>query len=224
MRQVKYCLPIIKPSKKEVIKSLNTKGFDYYEVWIDYIKDLDEEFVVSLARKFREKIIFVFRRQNLESIKLSLETRRSLISLLSKIPNFLDLDFLTQHDELEFLKKSTTKLKLILSYHNYKETPKLDFLVNLTTKMRRYNPDIYKFAIFCQTENEVFVLLQLLLKLKEEKLKYIVLGMGEIGQITRVVGSVSGNEINFTPKDLKEKSAKGQLTKKSLELILKEIN
>ncbi len=220
----KYCLPIIKVSKKEVLKALSIKGFDLYEVWLDYIKDLDEKFVVSIAKKFKGKLILVFRRQNLEPIKLSLEKRLNLISLLSKCPAYLDIDFLTQHDELEFLIKNPTNLKLILSYHNYKETQKLDYFANLTSKMKRYNPDIYKFATLCQTEQNVLILLELILKLKEQKLKYIVSGMGEMGKITRIIGSIWGNEINFTPQKLTEKSAKGQLAKKSLELILEEIN
>lgn len=224
MKKAKYCLPIIKVNKKEVLKSLSIKGFDYCEVWLDYIKDLDKEFVVKIAKKFKGRLIFVFRRQNLEPIKLTLKERLNLISLLSKYFAFLDLDFLTQHEELEFLRKSSTNLKLILSYHNYKETPKLDYFANLVAKMKRYNPDIYKFATFCQTETDVLILLELILKLKEQKLKYIVSGMGEIGKITRIIGSIWGNEINFTPRNLKEKSAKGQLTKKSLQLILEEIN
>lgn len=224
MMRTKYCLPIIKNSKKQVLKSLNTKGFDYYEVWVDYIKDLDEKFILDLAKNFKGRIIFVFRRQHLEPIRLTLEMRKKLISLLSKFPIFLDLDFLTQHEELEFLRKNATKLKLILSYHNYKETPKLDYFANLTAKMRRYNPAIYKFATFCQTEQESLILLNLLLKLKEQKLKYIVLGMGKNGLIVRIFGAVWGNEFNFAPVNLKEKSAEGQLTKKKLELILKYMN
>ncbi len=224
MKKVKYCLPIIKDSKKEVLKALNIKGFDLYEIWLDYIKDLDEKFVANLASKFKGKLIFVFRRQNLEPIKLSLDTRLNFISLMSKSSSFLDLDFLTQHDELEFLMKNPTNLKLILSYHNYKETQKLDYFANLITKMKRYNSDIYKVATFCRNEQDALMLLELILKLKEQRLRYIVLGMGEMGRITRIIGSIWGNEINFTPQNLTEKSAKGQLTKKSLELILKEIN
>lgn len=224
MKKAKYCLPIIKASKKEVLKSLNTKGFDFYEVWLDYIKDLDEEFVVKIAKKLKGKLIFVFRRQNLEPIKLTIERRKNLISLLSKYQNYLDLDFLTQHEELEYFRESSTNLKLILSYHNYKETPKFDYFISLIAKMKRYNPDIYKYATFCQTENNVLILLELILKLKEQKLKYIILGMGEIGKITRIIGGIWGNEINFSPQNLEEKSAKGQLTKKSLELIFEEVN
>lgn len=222
--KVKYCLPIIKNTKTEVTKSLQVKGYDYYEIWLDYIKDLDKEYIVKIAKKYKRKIVFVLRRQNLKTVEKSFEERRDLISFLSNFDFFLDLDFLTQHEELEFFKKEERKIKLILSYHNYKETPKLDYIENLLTKMERYNPHIFKVSTYCQKEEDALSLLNLLLKLKTQKLRCIVLGMGKKGLITRIFGSIWGNEVSFTPKDIKEKTAEGQLTKKQMDLILKEIN
>lgn len=223
----KYCLPIIKTTKQEVLQALNTKGYDFYEVWLDYIKDLDEKFVVSLAKKFKGKMIFVFRRQNLEPTKLTTDRKQDLISLLSKFGVFLDLDFLTQQEELDFLRQKnskmnkffSSKIKLILSYHNYKETPSLNYLENLIDKMVRYKPDIFKVSTFCQREEDSLNLLNLLFKLKEQRLKYIVLGMGQKGLITRIFGTLWGNEMIFAPKEKDEQSAPGQLTKDELKSI-----
>lgn len=222
--KINFCLPIIKDSQKEVLKSTKFKGFNFYEVWLDYIEDLDEKFMLSLAKKFKGKIIFVFRRKNLKPIKLTMDKKQNLISLLSKFDVFLDLDFLTQHEELEFLRKNNAKAKLILSYHNYKKTPNPDYLENLINKMKRYCPDIFKVSTFCQKEEDSLNLLNLLLKLKELRLKCIVLGMGQKGLITRIFGAIWGNEMSFTPQDLKGRSAEGQITKKQLQLILRGIN
>lgn len=211
--KTKYCLPIIKTSKKEVLTFLKIKDYDFYEIWLDYIKDLDEKFIIETCKKFQRRLIFVFRRQNLEKIKLDLEKRQKFITLLSKFNIYLDLDFLTQHEELEFLISSAGRIKLILSYHNYKETPKSDFLGNLLSKMKRYNPNIYKIATFCQKESDALNLLNFILILKEQKLNYIVLGMGKNGLISRIIGPLWGNQISFAPKDIKDKSALGQLTK-----------
>lgn len=206
----KYCLPIMKNTKREVIKSLKIKGYGFYEIWLDYIRDLDDQFIVDITKKAQEKLIFLFRRQK-------------IISTLSKFNVFLDIDFLTQYEELEFLRQSFGKSKLILSYHNYKETPKLDYLLNLINKMEKFNPDIFKIATMCDKETDALNLLNLLLRLKEQRLKYIILGMGEKGLITRIFGSIWGNQLIFAPQNLKDKSAKGQLTKKQLELIFKEL-
>lgn len=222
--KTKYCLPIIKISRKEVLQSLKIKDYDFYEIWLDYIKDLDEKFINEVCKKFQRRLIFVFRRQNLEKIKLDLEKRQKFITLLSKFNVYLDLDFLTQHEELEFLISKAGKIKLILSYHNYKETPKLDFLGNLLNKMKRYNPNMYKIATFCQKESDALILLSFILILKEQKLNYIILGMGKNGLISRIIGPLWGSQISFAPKDIKDKSALGQLTKDQLEKILNIIN
>lgn len=209
---IKYCLPIIKKTKKEVLKALETAGYDFYEIWLDYIKDLDDEFLTQISKSYQGKLIFVFRKINLDTIPL-----------ISKFNVFLDLDFLTQYEELEFIKQKNINIKLILSFHNYKETPSLDHLKNLINKMKRYNPQIFKISTFCQKEEDALNLLNLLLLLKEQELKYIVLGMGEKGLITRIFGALWGNVISFAPKKLSEKSAPGQLTKRQLGSIFSKI-
>lgn len=220
--KIKYCLPIIKNTKKEVLKSLEFKGYHFYEIWLDYIKDLDDQFIFNIAQKYNGKLIFLFRRKNLKKVNLSLERRKEIILILKRFSVFVDIDFLTQFEDLEML-GNNIKTKLILSYHNYKETPKFDYLNILINKMMKYNPDIFKIATFCKAETDSLNLLTLLLKLKEQKIRYIILGMGKKGLITRIAGALWGNEINFTPDDLTEKSADGQLTMKQLEMILKEI-
>ncbi len=222
--KVNYCLPIIKNTKQEVLSELKTSGYDYYEIWLDYIEDFDEDFLMNITNKFKGKLILLFRRLDLEKIKFTIQERQRIISMLLRLVVYLDIDFLTQHEDLEFLKKQNGNIKLILSFHNYKETPRLNCLVDLVSKMRNYNPDIYKFSTFCQNEEATLTLLSLLLKLKESKLKYIILGMGEKGVITRIVGPIWGSEISFAPKNLRESSARGQLNKKQLELILQEVN
>lgn len=221
---IKYCLPIIKNAKKEIIKSLKSKGYNFYEIWLDYIQDLEDQFIIDIARKNQGRLIFLFRRQQLRKMLLSLEKRKNIISLLTKFNVFLDIDFLTQYEELEFLKQNPGKSKLILSYHDYKETPKLDYLLSLVDKMKKYQPDIFKIATTCNKEADVLNLLNLLLKLKDQGLKYIVLGMGEKGLASRIFGPIWGNQLTFAPQNLKEKSAWGQLTKKQLELIVKIIS
>ena len=54
-----------KKAKKEVLKSLKVKGYDFYEIWLDYIKDLDNDFLTQICKSYKGKLIFVFRRQNL---------------------------------------------------------------------------------------------------------------------------------------------------------------
>jgi 3-dehydroquinate dehydratase len=67
-------------------------------------------------------------------------------------------------------------------------------------------------------------LLLLQQNLKAQNKKHIVLGMGEFGTITRVFGTLWGNELIYAPISKGEASAPGQLTKQELENIFKDLN
>lgn len=229
-----FCLPIIKERKEEVLKTIedNIQNFQYFEVWIDYVEDLDEDFIKSLTNKFKDKLIFLLRRRDLEKGKLSSDLKNKIIKLLEGSESILDLDIVDQKDELEFLKKNNSSIKRIVSYHNYKETPSLVGLQKMIKEMENFNPDIFKISTLCKNEEDSLKLLNLLLILKKQNeqalsnrnKKFIILGMGKAALITRIFGALWGNEFNFAPVDLKERSAEGQLTKGQLENILKEIN
>lgn len=217
---IKYCLPIIKSKKTEVLKMIleNRKSYDFFEIWLDYIEDLDSDFIQNLIKKYDGKLIFLFRRQNLEKITMPLNRRLEIMNLVSRSKSFVDLD-LSQTEEL----KHARKLKLIASYHNYQETPADEKLAEIVEEMKKLKPEICKVTTFCQSDLDALHLMDLLFELRDEKLKFIVLGMGEKGRITRIAGVILGNEFNFAPFTLNEKSAAGQLTKKELEKITKNI-
>jgi 3-dehydroquinate dehydratase type I len=90
-------------------------------------------------------------------------------------------------------------------------------------RIRKKNPTILKIATECQNDNDSLRLLDILLSLKETPQKYIILGMGSHGLITRVFGSLWGNELIFAPEKANEQSAPGQLTRKQLDNILQTI-
>lgn len=75
--KIKYCLPIVKTNKKTVLKIIEgNQDYDFFEIWLDYIEDLDFDFLKKLIHKHDGKLIFLFRRMNLENIKMDLEKRK----------------------------------------------------------------------------------------------------------------------------------------------------
>lgn len=220
----KYCLPIIKTKNTEVLKIILGKktSYDFFEVWLDYIKDLNLDFIEALIKRFDGKLIFLFRRQNLEAPKMSFQKRIEIINLIAGSKCLLDLD-VSQKKELDIIKKKPKKIRLIVSYHNYKETLSRQKLEKIIQVINKHNPEIYKISTFCNKDSDALCLIDLLSSLKERGLKCIILGMGEKGIITRIAGAIIGNEISFAPISNKGKSAAGQLTKSELEKILQKI-
>lgn len=222
---IKYCLPIIKDSKKEVLQMINTNlsDYSYFEIWLDYLQDLDTEFIDLLISQYEEKLVFLFRRQNLEGIKMPQDKREKIIWQIANTKAFLDLD-ISQETELNYIKDKNIKLSLILSYHNYEETPAFPQMIDMIGEMDKYNPKVYKFSTLCNDEKDTVKLFNLLMYLKEEDKKFIIMGMGENGILTRIAGALWGNEMNFAPISKENASAPGQLAREEFEEILGVIN
>ena len=218
--KINYCLPIIKKNKQDVLDMIKKyrNAFEYLEIWLDPIEDIDNAFVDKLIYMLQDKLILLFHRGNEIKSLLSKEQKRKVLDLLDKSQSFVDLD-ISENDELLYLKK--VKVKTIISYHNYDETP-VD-LTDWIKQMDKYIPDIYKIATTCINETDALKLLLLQQNLKAQNKKHIVLGMGEFGTITRVFGTLWVNELIYAPLTEKETSAPGQLTKKELQILFKEL-
>lgn len=201
----------------------NTDNYDFFEVWMDYIENKDENFVRSLINQFGGKIIIVLRRQNLEKIRSGKDTLLKIISILENSQALIDLDIIGQKDKLDYIKNNRLNIRSIVSYHNYQETPVDSKIREIIDTMKMYNPSIYKIATKCNNPKDALRLLGLLLAMKEKNVKGIILGMGKQGIITRIFGALWGNEMIFAPDNIAESSAPGQFTKKQFETIFKVI-
>lgn len=225
MTGVRYCLPIIKTAKAEVLETIQTNGgkYDYFEVWLDYVDGADEAFVKQLVGLLGDRLVILFRRDKLETIRMPLEKRFDVLKLLDKTPALVDLDITSQTAELDYIRENNLAVKTIVSYHDYQQTPPSVRLEEIIDTMERYQPGIYKLAALCGSHEDAVRLLEQLLALKAQGRNAIVLGMGEAGAVTRVFGALWGNEMTFAPLTKAEQSASGQLTRQQLENIFKEL-
>ncbi|MFA6475177.1 MAG: type I 3-dehydroquinate dehydratase [Patescibacteria group bacterium] len=223
---IKYCLPIIKSTQAEVLATIqaNLSDYTYFEVWLDYITDLDDSFVPQLIKQLGKKLILVLRRQKLARVRLDADQHLRIIQQVRNTPAWLDLDISDQTDELELIKNHHWSVQQIVSYHNYHNTPHLEKLWEIIDVMHRYAPKIYKISTLCLHKKNALTLLQLLLELKAKKFPVIVLGMGEWGTVTRIYGSLWGNEMIFAPLTKAEQSAPGQLTKAQLQTMFTQLS
>ena len=222
---IKYCLPLIKPSKNEALEAIqaNDSKYSYFEVWLDYVADVDETFVKQLAETLQGRLVILFRRQQLEPIKMSLEQRYAILEQLSDSLVLVDLDVTTQTEELSYIRDHNLQLKTIVSYHNYQQTPDSVQLKAIIDTIKGYQPSIYKLATQCVGREDALRLLEHLLELKSQDRQVIVSGMGEFGVVSRIFGALWGNEMTFAPVVKTEQSAPGQLTRSQLDNIFKEL-
>ncbi len=218
----RYCLPIIKRTRAEVQAAIerNLDQFRFLEVWLDYIEDLDQGFAASLVGLYPHRLVMIFRRQNLEPMRMSHDTRFEILKTLARKQVFVDLDISTQAEDITRLQAERVSVKSILSYHNYSFTPSDTELRSLTERIDGWGAHITKIATFCTIQRDALRLMSLLIDLREAGRKCIIVGMGKHGVITRVFGPLWGNEMSFTPIEASQRSAPGQITVDKLDSIM----
>lgn len=218
----RYCLPIMKKTRAEVSSTIeeNLNRFRYFEVWLDYITDIDPGFAASLVGLYPHRLIMVLRRQRFETQKISKEMRFDILRTFSKKQVLVDLDVAHQTEDIQRIQSERLTLKTILSYHNYSQTPSDTELRSIAERMEDWGAYISKIATFCTIQRDALRLLSLLIDLREAGRKCIVSGMGKHGTITRVFGPQWGNELSFAFVDVEQRSAPGQIPLDKLDLIM----
>jgi 3-dehydroquinate dehydratase type I len=218
----KYCLPILKRTKSDVQATIhdNLERYRFFEVWLDYITDIDVGFAASLVGLYPHRLIMVSRRQNFEPTKISTDMRFEILQTLSRKQVLVDLDISSQVEEITKLQAERVALKTILSYHNYQLTPSDTELRSITARIAGWGAYITKISTFCTMQRDALRLLSLLIDLREAGRRCTVLGMGKHGVITRVFGPQWGNEISFAPIEGGQRSAPGQLPLEKLDSIM----
>jgi 3-dehydroquinate dehydratase type I len=108
--------------------------------------------------------------------------------------------------------------KIIMSYHNFNETPDADTLKNIIAKAKAANPDFIKIVTQALTVNDNSIILSLY---KTEK-KLIAFSMGKLGKESRIKSLKLGSPFIYAAYSKKQQSAEGQMTVNKLKKILKQ--
>jgi len=96
--------------------------------------------------------------------------------------------------------------KLILSYHNFSDTPGAVKLNEIRESAFSAGADIFKLAAFINSRSDIIRLLSLL----EDKREQIIIGMGELGKIVRLTAPYLGSLFTYVSTPNAE-TAPGQL-------------
>ncbi|MBI2742435.1 MAG: shikimate dehydrogenase [Chlamydiales bacterium] len=125
--------------------------------------------------------------------------------LIELSPDYFDLEHDTPQLFLEKLSEKYPHTKILLSYHNFEETPEL---APLLQKMR--SPYAYGYKIACKARSSLDALrMSVFITKQEENLTGI--SMGRLGEFTRITAPVAGSLFNYTFLDVKS-AFEGQLS------------
>lgn len=107
---------------------------------------------------------------------------------------------------IPWVKNSTSDL--ILSFHNFNETPSFEDLHEKAKQLYRDGADVVKMACMAHTEEDNLTMMDLY---REHK-RLIAFCMGEEGRESRVTSLFFGEKISYAAPSEKEAVAPGQLT------------
>lgn len=141
----------------------------------------------------------------------------SQLDLLAKAAaagcQLVDLEFQSaQRSKPEQLQRLRTRAALILSYHDFRATRKLEETLD---KMGAFPADFYKIVSTATTLYDNVLMMKFLEK-RSDRHSLIGLCMGEQGIISRLLGVRAGSVFTFAAVTADEKTAPGQVTAQEL--------
>ncbi|MCP3951758.1 MAG: type I 3-dehydroquinate dehydratase [Desulfobacterales bacterium] len=100
---------------------------------------------------------------------------------------------------------------LILSYHNFDETPEESYILEKLIEAAKLDGDVAKVAVMSKNYGDVLTLLSATYRARTELLEIpiITMSMGREGGITRIAGGLFGSDLTFAIG--KASSAPGQI-------------
>jgi 3-dehydroquinate dehydratase-1 len=224
------CLPLVEEEKEKILQEadqLVALQPDLLEWRVDaceVVENLEE--CLTLLQEIRESIgeiplIFTCR-IDLEGglKKLSQEKRLELFTAAISSGN-VDLVDIELCNEEKFIKvilecAKTHNVKVILSFHNFKETPSEPFIYSKLAEAQTAGADIVKLAAMPETYGDVLTLMSATNKARNERITVpmITMSMGPLGAVSRLVGGLFGSDITFAIG--LQASAPGQIPIKEL--------
>jgi 3-dehydroquinate dehydratase-1 len=219
------CIPVVGRQRAEVLDELSAAVSDQPEL-IEWRADFFDN--VAAARETLElladireltpdiPLIFTLRteREGGEAVELDDDGIASLCVEVcqSGLADFVDYEMSAPEaytrKVIDAAKDNDTQV--VLSYHNFEETPDLAALAERFATAEALGADVAKVAVMPRSLDDVLVLLQATLQASREVgLPLISISMGQLGAFTRAVGWYFGSSVTFAAG--RQESAPGQV-------------
>lgn len=199
--------PTFKDAEKQIAEAI--PHADLVELRLDCFHELDLSALQSLLANYQIPFLFTLRDQSQGgNYARSEEERLKDILLLAQLnPDYLDIESHVPTAFIEGLLERHPKVKLILSYHDFVETPKeLDAIFYAMQSKPAY---FYKIATMAHSTLDM---LRMLICVQASDKRLIGISMGEFGVPSRIIGSVVGSPITYACLDIAQKTAPGQIS------------
>ena len=207
------CVSIAEKNLEKCISSL--EKVEIAEIRIDLTEFTNDE--ISQVFSQRKKLIATCRpgkyndAGRTEKLKIAIESGATFVDIEYEAPDEYRnqlLDYAHCH-----------QCDVIISYHNYEETPELDELENIMENCFKKGGDLAKIAThvnFNRDNSKIF-------SLYKAPGRLIAIGMGDLGKISRIVAPFLGAEFTYASLDESVTTAPGQISYTKLNKFILDI-
>lgn len=136
--------------------------------------------------------------------------------------NYVDIEIEAPKEQQDAIVKLAREMncRIIISYHNYEETPGLKELYEIADTCYELGADVAKLAVLTPTKHDAARVLSLYSIDKP----IVALGMGTEGKITRIAATSLGAEFTFASMDEGEATAPGQIRYSEMKKLTELLN
>ena len=195
----KTCVSIAEttPAKTKKTLKIALSKSDFVEVRLDFLKISQIPEALELIKKDLNRIVCTLRPKT-EGGKFSgnEKERIAILKLIAEYnPHLLDVEFNTlrkNSDLVKYLK--TTKTKLLVSWHNFKKTPKSSELRKKIKQMGKFSSNVKIVSTAKSTDDSTRMLE---LYSKKGKNNLISFAMGDYGRISRILCLYLGSPYTY---------------------------
>ncbi|MEM2256434.1 MAG: type I 3-dehydroquinate dehydratase [Candidatus Bathyarchaeia archaeon] len=203
--QDKIC-PVITSGDDEVINLANK--FKIVELridfigksWIDVANRIKTTWIAT-CRSVREGGLFNGEDKEIVDI---------LLQAIEVGASYVDIEISLTNLSMAIKLLKSRGAKIIVSYHNFVETPSPEELVRIVKREITYGAEVWKVATLARSYSDCIAILRLLTMFKE--IPGIAIAMGDLGIITRILSPLLGGFLTYASVKRELESAVGQLT------------
>jgi len=205
------CIPISGPTQDKSLEDIAAAEplADFLELRLDLMGDYDLEVLLNTT----EKPCIVTNRTKREGGQFPGSEEERVDTLKQAVDagaEYVDIETSTPKELLRPFLESEHKSKIILSYHNFTDTP--EELGHLYELMCGMPADILKIVTYARDIANNLALFNLLRRAKKDNKKLIALCMGERGEISRILSPLLGGFLTFGSLETGKETAPGQIT------------
>ncbi|MFH0780638.1 MAG: type I 3-dehydroquinate dehydratase [Pseudomonadota bacterium] len=219
------CLPLMAGKRLDLFRQageLVALSPDLLEWRIDaYDNITDVREILSVLGELRQSIgniplIFtcrIEREGGLRYISQALRLELIIAAMDSGNIDLVDIELCNGQEFITSVRQSAkvNDCKLILSHHNFQETPGETFIVGKLMEAKAEGADIAKLAVFPNSYTDVLILLAATNAARNGgvEIPLVTMSMGREGRISRIGGGLFGSDITFASGS--QASAPGQM-------------